>query len=349
MKLFNHISSRLALVALSAVALTACSDMIYDDEGDCAPYYKVRFEYRMHLEGTPGKPESFPDAFPYNVNSVTLYAVDANTGKIVWQKHESGDRVMAPGYEIDLPVDPGKYHLMAWCGEGHTTSFAVNATPDHIDDIDCRLNRSYESRADQVAVSRDKLNDLYHGREENLVMPDEQGVHYYTVQLTKNTNTVNIMLQQLSGEPMNPDDFDMEIVDTNGHLESDNTLRGTEPMYYLPWSQKNGIANIEQNPSQDPTDLGAILSEFTVSRIMATSQPRFTLYRHADGEELFSIPLKPYLLAFKGAYYDSMDDQEYLDRADIYNMVFFLDEGMRWVKVHIYINSFKLVIQNVDL
>lgn len=343
MKPLKHIFSRLALVALTTVSLTSCNSMIYDDEGDCAPYYKVKFEYRMHLT------DGYPDAFPHNVGSVTLYAVDAATGKIVWQKHESGDRVMADGYEMDLTVDPGKYHLMAWCGEGHKSSFVVNET-DHIDDIHCRMNRDYESRAGEVAVSKTDLKPLYHGREENLVMPDEQGVHYYTVQLTKNTNTIRVMLQQLSGERMNYEDYDFEITDANGHLESDNSLRGDETIYYRPWAQKNAVANIiTPGIEHDPTDLGAVLAELTVSRIMSTSNPRLTVRKHANGEEIFSVPLKPYLLAFKGDHYSSMDDQEYLDREDVYNMVFFLDDGMRWMDAYIYINSFKVVLQNVDL
>lgn len=354
MKLSDYITSRLAVIMMSAAALTACDSMIYDDEGDCAPYYKVRFEYRMHMEGTPGKPESYPDAFPHNVNAVTLYAVDASTGKIVWQKHESGERVMAEGYEIDLPVDPGKYHLMAWCGEGHVSSFAVNDAADHIDDIDCRMNREYLSRADEAgdaAVSRTQLNDLYHGREENLVMPDEQGVHYYTVYLTKDTNTIQVLLQQLSGEKMDPDDFDMEITDANGHLDSRNMPLGDETIYYRPWKQGSSLSDIiyPGDVGHEPTELGAVMAEFSVSRLMLENDTRLTVSKHADGKEIFSIPLKPYLMLFISDKYSQMDSQEYLDREDEYRMMFFLDSGMRWMKSYIYINSFKVVLQDVDL
>lgn len=352
MKPLKHILSLLSLLALTAVSLTSCDSMIYDDEGDCSPYYKVRFEYRMHMQGTPGKPQSYPDAFPYNVSSVTLYAVDAATGKVVWQKHESGDRVMAEGYEMDLPVDPGKYHLMAWCGEGHKTSFVVNES-DHIDDLHCRMNRDYESRAGEVAVSKTDLKPLYHGREENLVMPDEQGVHYYTVNLTKDTNTIQILLQQLSGEPMDPDDFDMEITATNGHLESDNTLRGNETIYYHPWKKGSSLSNIVYPSDEHPaTELGAVMAEFSLSRLMLNDDLRLTVTNHSTGETILSVPgvkLMQYLVQFRGDNLSAMDSQEYLDREDEYKMMFFLDSGMRWVNTHIYINSFKVVLQNVDL
>lgn len=51
----------------------------------------------------------------------------------------------------------------------------------------------------------------------------------------------------------------------------------------------------------------------------------------------------------KGFYNRNMDDQEYLDRQDVYDMVFFLDEGDRWLDTYIYINSWKVVLQNSDL
>lgn len=43
------------------------------------------------------------------------------------------------------------------------------------------------------------LGRLYHGCVENVNFTDEQGVHVYDVALTKNTNSVKIVLQHLSG------------------------------------------------------------------------------------------------------------------------------------------------------
>ena len=58
--------------------------MIYDEEGDCDPHYKVRFVYDRNLKYT--------DAFAAEVDEVTLYIVDTD-GTIVWQKHEAGDEL----------------------------------------------------------------------------------------------------------------------------------------------------------------------------------------------------------------------------------------------------------------
>ena len=72
-----------------------------------------------------------------------------------------------------------------------------------------------------------------------------------------------------------------------------------------------------------------------------------TVY-NKKGEKILSIPLIDYALLVKGSY-AAMDDQEYLDRQDKYDLVFFLDQGDRWMNAYIYINSWKLVLQDTDL
>lgn len=44
-----------------------------------------------------------------------------------------------------------------------------------------------------------------------------------------------------------------------------------------------------------------------------------------------------------------MSDQEYLDRQDEYNMTFFLDEQNQWINSVILINSWRVVLSNVDV
>ena len=66
------------------------------------------------------------------------------------------------------------------------------------------------------------------------------------------------------------------------------------------------------------------------------------------GEDVFRIPVADYALLVKGYYREKMGDQEYLDRQDEYTMTFFLDGG-EWVSSVIYINSWKVVIDNTGL
>lgn len=51
----------------------------------------------------------------------------------------------------------------------------------------------------------------------------------------------------------------------------------------------------------------------------------------------------------RGRYEHTMTEQEYLDRQDKYDLVFFIDEGNRWADSYIYINSWMVVRQSSDL
>ena len=44
-----------------------------------------------------------------------------------------------------------------------------------------------------------------------------------------------------------------------------------------------------------------------------------------------------------------MSDQEYLDRQDEYNLTFFLDKEDRWVSSSIIINSWRVILDDVDI
>ncbi|MDE6135030.1 MAG: FimB/Mfa2 family fimbrial subunit [Muribaculaceae bacterium] len=312
--------------------------MIYDEEGDCDPYYKVRFVYDWNM--------NFADAFPNEVLSVTLYAVNAD-GDIVWSKHESGEALTRDGYLMDVEVDPGDYTFIAWCGQGHRTSFSVAEAQKHTGLV-CSLN--HERDTDGTAHSRKDLDRLYHGTLE-ASLPDTQGTHIYTMKLKKNTNVVRVALQQQQGLPINPEDFHFSITDSNGVMDWDNSLLGDEAVTYHPWSVRQGSAGIylpETESRAVVTGVNAVLTEFTTARLMKDHEARLTV-RNAKGETIISIPVIDFGLMFKGENYRSMDDQEYLDREDHWNMVFFLDENQRWIDTHIFINSWKLVLQNVEI
>ena len=86
----------------------------------------------------------------------------------------------------------------------------------------------------------------------------------------------------------------------------------------------------------------------TVGRLVLENNPILTI-TNDKGEKVLSIPLIDYALLVKGHYNRDMDNQEYLDRQDEFNMTFFLDEDDTWVDSYIIINSWKVVLNNEDL
>lgn len=82
---------------------------------------------------------------------------------------------------------------------------------------------------------------------------------------------------------------------------------------------------------------------------MTKHRPILTVRDKVKGKNLFRIPINDYALMVKGHYKHKMDDQEYLDRQDEYNMTFFLDENGEWLNMYIYINKWKVVVSEHEL
>lgn len=339
-----------ALMSVAGImALSSCNGLIYDDEGDCDPYYKVRFRYDWNMK--------FADAFPNEVNEVTLYVVDDRTGRVVWSKHESGEALRSDGYLMDVDVEPGTYSLIAWCGKGHRSSFAVDDT-ETARLLRCRLtDREAPSGSfglQQGSHVRNYLENLYHGKLDTQEFPATQGVHIYEVPLKKNTNNVHVVLQHLSGEPINDGDFVFSVTDENGLMDWDNSLLSDEPLTYFAWHTTTATAGIEDPVHPDASSrtqvqVSAAVAELSVARLMEKHRYSALLHIHSkDGKEIVRLPLIDYFLLIKSANLRDMSNQEFLDRQDDYSMMFFLDEDNRWVKMQINILSWKMVFQNYD-
>lgn len=336
-----------ALVALAAVvAMTSCSGVIYDDEGDCDVVYRLRFRYDMNMK--------FADAFPHEVTSVHLYAFTPD-GKLVWQTTESGPRLAEEGYDIVLPLEAGQYRLAAWCGLDNGESFTVPeiSAGDAHSDIHCRLNRSYDE--DGNAISTDDLHRLFHGTlDVDLPVNDDGGEYTYTMPLVKDTNIFRVVLQHLSGKDIDVNDFTFRIEDSNGWLHHDNSLRPDEPVTYHAWSTYSGSAGVDVNTGRAITEVSVAVAELTVSRLVMRdwskeSKPVLVIRKADSGDLVARVPIIDYALLVKGNYNRQMSDQEYLDRQDEYNMTFFLDENQHWLSTVVIINSWRVVLNPTDL
>lgn len=322
-------------------ALHACDSVIYDDEGDCSVNYRVRFRYDYNMK--------YADAFAHEVNTVTLYLLDRE-GRIVWQRTEQGEALASGDYAMTVDVVPGEYDLLAWCGTTDKGSFTIPETTTGRE-LTCTLNRQHDTEG--AAFVGEDLDRLFHGWLPEQTFGDTEGTYTYTVPLVKNTNNVRVVLQHISGEPVDKDKFVFAIHDDNGSMDWDNTLLPDEPVIYYAWHTDSGEAGMDTQ-ARSVNDItrsvfSAAIAELTVPRLVKGQGTRLTVTNRETGETVFSIPLIDYALLVKGFYNRDMDDQEYLDRQDEYDMVFFLDEGDRWLDTYIYINSWKVVLQNTGL
>lgn len=338
----------LTMVMLSLGILTSCDSMVYDYEGDCSVTYRLKFRYDMNLK--------WADAFANEVKSVNVYAFDEK-GVLVWQKAERGAALASADYAMTLDLPAGKYQLIAWCGldnEGGKQSFSVpvmTVGTSRMEELQCALKRNRATTGE--AYSNEMLDFLFHGTL-NVDLPsnDDGGSYEYTMPLTKDTNHVRIILQHLSGQNVNVDDFTFRIEDENGMMNYDNSLKEDENITYHAWKTQSGTAGVIIG--NETVNCTTAIADITVARMTTDHARKMVLtIARKNGEVVARVPVIDYALLAKDyyeeAYGHKMSDQEFLDREDEYEMTFFLDERDNWLSSYIMIHSWRVVLNNVDL
>ena len=322
-------------------ASSCLNGLIFEGEGDCGIYYRIRFKYDYNIK--------FADAFANEVNSLALYVFDGNN-VLVEEIATTDTEVLKSGsYEIPLELEPGNYTLVAWGGLMNEESFDMLADTQvgvtKLEELQVKMHRQYDESGN-AGVSEDLL-PLYQGSMQ-LAVTDVPGTYTETMSLMKNTNVIRILLHEMSGKGVDVDKFIFEIKDSNGLYNWDNTILDDEMITYSAWNQSNGTADMEEMGVKAVTSVSVALAELTIGRMTAGKSPVLYIRNRETGEDVFRIPVADYALLVKGKYREQMGDQEYLDRQDEYTMTFFLNEG-EWLSSVIYINSWRVVLNNTEL
>lgn len=350
--------SRLALAIFTATTLlstTACHT-IYDGTDCYQSYNNVHFIYDHNIK--------YADAFDHEVESVTLLVFDHESGKLV-KRIDAPHASLSDDNCLVLDIAPGSYDLLTWAGD-YAESFDIakgEVGSSTLADFTCSTRRSNEADGAHI---RTHLAGLYHNLQ-TVELPYASPSHpnTVTVPLTKNTNTFRIVLQQMSQNPgqavLNADDFDVTITDDNGLTDYDNSTMPDEMLTYHPWHKYSGTVDINTNPQPAPDDIslaapldvvsraqmGGMLAEITTGRLFKGKEPMlkitYTDPRTHTTKQVMEVKLFEFIALLKGIEHKDLDDQEYYDRQDEYNMTFFLDEGYRWMETTIIINDWRII------
>ena len=326
-----------------ALTTTSCKEgFIYEGEGDCGTYYNIKFKYDYNMK--------FADAFSNEVNSVALF-VFGEDGLLVESVVESDKaKLSAAEFAIPLELESGNYELVAWAGLMDEESFDLltNVEVGKTKKEELQVAIAKRKSAGGVTSVEEDLLPLYHGSMP-LVCSSEPGTYTETVSLTKDTNVVRIVLQQMS-DGVVAENFRYEITADNGLLDWNNAVIPNETLYYRPWSISTGTAEVDPGYSTSSvtrnSQVSVAVAEFTISRMIDGQSPILTIWNVEENKRVLSIPIADYALLVKGYYNREMSNQEYLDRQDEYNMTFFLDEGGKWLSASIIINSWRVVLNN---
>ena len=257
---------------------------------------------------------------------------------------------------MDVEILPGEYDLLAWCeGESLVPEAVSFAIGDGTAMSDFNASLPLSGTAPSLSSNSD-IHRLFHGIATDVEFPEHWGTTTVgPVYLTRDTNHLSVLLQNVDGNPLDASEFDFAISGKNNRLGWNNDVLSTSDSFiYTPWSVEQTYSSFDRPDARGTIDdsllPAGVLAEFTTSRLMADMPQRLTVTRRSTGEEVLSIPLIDYLLLVKGKYNKIEGDQNYLDCYDDYTMMFFLSEGMTWVKTKIYINGWRVVPpQNVDM
>lgn len=161
------------------------------------------------------------------------------------------------------------------------------------------------------------------------------------IDLVKDTNVIKVILNNIDGTELNPDDFKIEITGTNSEMDYENNLVGDAPFSYLPWSISRLVTDMEESRASVASGM---MAELSMGRLMTDRQPRLKVTRCEDKTEIINLNLIQFFLLVKGHYQAHWSNQEYLDRLDEYSLTFFIDKDKNWyTAAGININSWHVV------
>lgn len=329
--------------ALTAAAMTLIStscNAIYEDLPECAPSaVNLRFVYEYNMERA--------NAFHNQVDCLTLYVFDEQ-GNLVTRSVETSSTSLADeSFRMTLELPEGSYHAVAYGGmECEKSSFRHPASTAETNSLsDLKVEMHPDCLSDDA---RRQLHNHFYG-----AVDFDVTAHKTTeskVEMMRNTNTIQIALQHLNGTPIDCNDFDFAIYDDNTLFDADNNLIPAGEITYKPYLAENRSTGTVGRADEDVQDWHTAIAEFTTSRLVGGKQVSPTLHitRHSDGETVIKLPLINYMLLFKQNHDETslMSNQEYLDRENRWNFIFFLDERKdnAWINTRIVINDWEVRI-----
>jgi Protein of unknown function (DUF1812). len=269
MKVYAFITniSKYTIYLIFAILLTSC-ESIYDGEGDCTPKYLVKLKYDMNIK--------FADAFSNEINSISAYLFNEN-GEFMWKNDCMKNILDSCNNSYNLYVQPGNYKIVVFGNAINNKAFSIPSISkgDNISKLYCKLNRKKEIQ-NTLSVVDENFSPLFHCYVNDITLEDKEGTHIINAPMVKNSNTVRVLLQNISGYHLKADDFIFTIEAKNGYTGYDNSLLTDELITYRPWKISDGYADLESNNTIKPTtivsnsdnNVNVAIAEFTINRLV---------------------------------------------------------------------------------
>ncbi|MDE5886732.1 MAG: FimB/Mfa2 family fimbrial subunit [Muribaculaceae bacterium] len=363
MKLSNFFtnSRRWLLASVTLLTLAGCNNgFVYEDLAECMPDRRVRLSFTRNMD--------FDEKREEEVKHAKVFAFD-NEGALVDFNVSEGQQLVNNEYTIPLALEKDtNYKFITWCGTDQD-AVAINADPAETmgrseGDLDSNGSDLMEGLGATVAsengIIKTALDPVHYGNGEH-AFSQLTGMEEYTIDLTKDTNTIIVYLRKV----LSMEGLEVYIEDKNDELDFNNHILNEDAhVKYYPVKVETDV------DCPTGTDGGADYTGETVkgtkltfhtSRLFDPNEvndesnlARIIIRDTNKGSDIVNEPLvqnillasKPRNMAPDGEMWGTKSDQEYLDREDVYEAVFTL-ENLAVIVVHI--NGWRVVIQNVDI
>ena len=325
---------RVGLMSLILMMGLSCST-VFTNQEDCPRGIALRFIYDYNME--------YANAFTSKVHCVSVYVFD-EAGNHVTTVGEVSDILRQESYRMPLVLDPGNYTLLVYGGLAcpersfDITDYGTKASDHRLDEMQVELNHD-------DFVSDKNLHSLFYGSAELEISHEDEFIEK-DVYLMKNTNNIRLVLQQANGKSLEADDFVFRITDDNSLMDKENAVVPNGLVTYNPWATGETVVGTAEDGE---TPISVAFAELSTSRLTTGTSPKLTVQNAETGEYIINIPLNQYLLLLKSELYSEMGTQEFLDRESEWSLIFFLDDGLRWINTRIVINDWVVRINHTEM
>lgn len=325
---------RYACFAL-VLLLTACfKDGLQRCSTGEPAYSYIKFIYERNLQDE--------DLFHKQVNKMYVYLFDEDgvfIDRLVDQVADE-NKMFPKNYSMGVPErvkHASQFVALAGVNEGQTNVPNMTTDVSTIADLYVTL-----SGASSTFVVDQSIPPFFHGIELVGSKPIEEN-DTTRINLTKNTNSIRIVLQVIDGEGENEDlntnDFSISLTAFNGKYDYNNNAVGQDSWDYRPYYYAKN------------SETGSLVAELSTMRLFEDRENRLVIKQLQVNEPLLDVNLNSYIAQLKPAKYEPMSLQEYMDRQDEYAIIILLkkseDDGRRWKSAGIKINSWNPIEQPV--
>lgn len=277
------------LALYTLICCSACS-WVDDDRSHCPTGCWLKLDYTYNMLNV--------DAIATQVKDVTIFILDKD-GACIGREEVDSVAFHQNNFMVRIPTLPvGNYTFLVWAGLADPH---YQYTPT-----------SLLLRRNEAGEVSERLSSLFHGRLCDVYINNEYRV--FTLSLIKDTKLLSCILQSQSAEMLDSDDFRLEITSFNGCMDHWNIPADTASTSYLPFMLEE--ASLEE--------MQVIHAGMNTLRFMTDDDTRLKLTYLPTGKTLLNIPITQYLLLSRNLDSNLMEPQEYLDRQDRYNLIFFL-------------------------